>query len=162
MEERREYQRLNLTKPLDAWFGDFAVQLVEVSASGASMLHEEELPDGARAPLVAVRYDPTPEQVRSAIVGGNVTVAGGRTVLLRGVLEGRTHPTAVAPPAQTSASRREGNLSDSPASGRTSDTPRTGHTSDSLGTGHTSDSSSTGQTSDRPSTGFTSNSPARR
>lgn len=50
-EERREYQRLNLTKPLDAWFGDFAVQLIEVSARGASMLHEDELPVGARALL---------------------------------------------------------------------------------------------------------------
>lgn len=50
-EDRREYQRLNLTKPLDGWFGDFSVQLVEVSASGAAMLHSEELPVGARALL---------------------------------------------------------------------------------------------------------------
>lgn len=44
-------ERLNLTKPLDAWFGDFAVQLVEVSAHGASMLHDDELPAGSRALL---------------------------------------------------------------------------------------------------------------
>jgi hypothetical protein len=50
-DERREYQRLNLTKPLDAWFGDFAVQLIEVSARGALMLHEDELPVGSRALL---------------------------------------------------------------------------------------------------------------
>lgn len=50
-EERREYQRLNLTKPLDAWFGDFAVQLVEVSAIGAFMLHDDSLPAGSRALL---------------------------------------------------------------------------------------------------------------
>ena len=43
--------RLNLTRPLDAWFGDFAVQLIEVSAGGASMLHDDELPAGSRALL---------------------------------------------------------------------------------------------------------------
>ena len=51
IEERRDHQRLNLTKPLDAWFGDYAVQLVELSATGAAMLHDEELPAGARALL---------------------------------------------------------------------------------------------------------------
>jgi hypothetical protein len=40
-----------LTKPLDGWFGDYSVQLVEVSARGAAMLHEDELPIGARALL---------------------------------------------------------------------------------------------------------------
>ena len=44
-------ERLNLTKPLDGWFGDFAVQLVEVSTRGASMLHSDELPTGSRALL---------------------------------------------------------------------------------------------------------------
>src|SRR5437899_91075 len=50
-EERRDYQRLNLTKPIDGWLGDFSVQLTEVSARGAQILHEDELPDGARALL---------------------------------------------------------------------------------------------------------------
>ena len=50
-DERREYQRLNLTKPLDAWFGDYFVQLVDVSACGAAMLHDDEIPIGARALL---------------------------------------------------------------------------------------------------------------
>jgi hypothetical protein len=96
-------------------------------------------------------YNPTPEQVRSAIVGGSVTVAGGRSVLLRGVIEGRTQPTATAPrPGQTSATPGEGRVSDSPAAGRTSDTPATGHTSDSPPTGHTSDRPASGFTSDRP------------
>lgn len=98
-------------------------------------------------------YNPTPEQVRSAMVGGKVAVPGGQTVLLRGVLEGRTHPTAVAPAAQTSASPGQGNVSNSSATGRTSDTSRTGNTSDSRGTGHTSD---------RPGTGFTSNTAPRK
>jgi hypothetical protein len=51
IEERREFQRLNLTKPLDGWFGDFSVLVVEVSASGAKIVHDEELPMGSRGLL---------------------------------------------------------------------------------------------------------------
>ncbi len=51
IDERREYQRLNLTKPLDGWFGDFAVELVDVSASGAQIVHDDPLPEGARGLL---------------------------------------------------------------------------------------------------------------
>jgi hypothetical protein len=50
-DERREYQRLNLTAPLQAWFGDFSVQLVEVSASGAAMIHDDPIQTGSRALL---------------------------------------------------------------------------------------------------------------
>lgn len=50
-DERREYQRLHLTKPVNGWFGDYSVQILEVSAQGASFLHDEELPAGARALL---------------------------------------------------------------------------------------------------------------
>ena len=50
-EERREYQRLNLTRPVDGWFGDFSVQIVEVSASGAAVVHDDELPVGSRGLL---------------------------------------------------------------------------------------------------------------
>jgi hypothetical protein len=50
-DERRAYQRLTLTEPLDGWFGDFAVRLVDVSASGAQVEHEEPIPSGARALL---------------------------------------------------------------------------------------------------------------
>ena len=50
-EERREYQRLNMTKPLDGWYGDFAVQIVDVSARGAQIIHDDPLPAGSRALL---------------------------------------------------------------------------------------------------------------
>jgi len=44
IDERRDFQRLNLTKPVDGWFGDFPVLIVEVSASGAKIVHDEEIP----------------------------------------------------------------------------------------------------------------------
>lgn len=49
--ERRSYQRLTLAEPLDGWFGDFAVRLVDVSASGAQIEHDDAIPDDARALL---------------------------------------------------------------------------------------------------------------
>lgn len=97
-------------------------------------------------------YDPTPEQVRAALVGGSVTTAEGRIVLVRGVLEGRTQATSVSAPAQTSQTPSEAHTSDSPSTGRTSDTSSAGHTSDSPDR----------RTSDRPSTGFTSDRPATK
>lgn len=50
-EDRRAYQRLTLAEPLDGWFGDFSVRLVDVSASGAQIEHEEPIPDDARGLL---------------------------------------------------------------------------------------------------------------
>ena len=50
-DERRAYQRLTLVEPLDGWFGDFSVRLVDVSASGAQVEHDEPIPSGARALL---------------------------------------------------------------------------------------------------------------
>jgi len=50
-DERRAYQRLTLTEPLDGWFGDYAVRLVDVSASGAQIEHDEPIPADARALL---------------------------------------------------------------------------------------------------------------
>lgn len=50
-DEKRVFQRLNLTRPLDGWFGDFPVQLTNVSANGAAIEHEEEIPAGSRALL---------------------------------------------------------------------------------------------------------------
>jgi hypothetical protein len=50
-EEKRGFQRLNLTRPLDGWFGDYPVQLTNVSAVGAAIEHEEEIPVGSRALL---------------------------------------------------------------------------------------------------------------
>ncbi len=51
IEERRQFQRLNITRPVDGWFGDFSVMVVEVSADGAKIVHDEELPVGARGLL---------------------------------------------------------------------------------------------------------------
>ena len=54
-DERREYQRLNLTKPLDGWFGDEPVKVLDVSARGAQVLAQiasgDPLPLGTRLPL---------------------------------------------------------------------------------------------------------------
>ena len=50
-DERRAYQRLSLTEPLDGWFGDFTVRLVDVSASGAQIVHDEPIPGNARGLL---------------------------------------------------------------------------------------------------------------
>lgn len=50
-DERREYQRLNLVRPLDGWFGDWPVRLIDVSAKGALIESDEDLPDEARALL---------------------------------------------------------------------------------------------------------------
>jgi hypothetical protein len=51
IEERREFQRLHLTKPIDGWFGDFSVLIVEVSASGAKIVHDQKLSTGSRGSL---------------------------------------------------------------------------------------------------------------
>ena len=50
-DERRSFQRLTLAEPLDGWFGDFAVRLVDVSASGAQIEHDEPIPPDARGLL---------------------------------------------------------------------------------------------------------------
>lgn len=49
--ERRQFQRLHLTRPIDGWFGDFSVRLLDVSATGALVEHDEEVPLGSRALL---------------------------------------------------------------------------------------------------------------
>lgn len=50
-DERRQFQRLNLIEPIDGWFGDYAVRLVNVSATGALIDSDESIPDDARALL---------------------------------------------------------------------------------------------------------------
>ncbi len=50
-EERREFQRLHLTRPADGWFGDFQVRLVDVSAKGAFIESDDVIPADARALL---------------------------------------------------------------------------------------------------------------
>jgi hypothetical protein len=42
-DERRAFQRLNLTRPLDGWFGEVAVRVLDVSASGALIDLDEPL-----------------------------------------------------------------------------------------------------------------------
>ena len=50
-DERRQFQRLNLLSPLDGWFGDYSVRLIDVSATGAQLESDETIPDDARALL---------------------------------------------------------------------------------------------------------------
>lgn len=50
-DERRHFQRLTLTRPLDGWFGDFSVRLIDVSATGALIEFDEPIPMDARALL---------------------------------------------------------------------------------------------------------------
>jgi hypothetical protein len=50
-QERREYQRLALTSPLDARFGKTAVQLLDVSAIGALIEAGADVPIGRKATL---------------------------------------------------------------------------------------------------------------
>jgi hypothetical protein len=50
-DERRQFQRLNLVEPIDGWFGDWAIRLVNVSATGALIDSDEWIPDDARALL---------------------------------------------------------------------------------------------------------------
>lgn len=49
--ERRHFERLHLQQPLDAWFGDFAVRLLDLSTTGASIEHDEPIPADSRALL---------------------------------------------------------------------------------------------------------------
>ena len=50
-DERRQFQRLSLPEPVDGWFGDFAVRLVNISASGALCEADDPIPLAARALL---------------------------------------------------------------------------------------------------------------
>jgi len=50
-DERRQFQRLSLTEPLDGWFGDYSVRLIDVSATGALIESDEGIPEDARALL---------------------------------------------------------------------------------------------------------------
>ena len=50
-DERRTFQRLNLTRTIDGRFGDQAVGIADVSASGAQLVLDAPIEPGARAPL---------------------------------------------------------------------------------------------------------------
>ncbi len=50
-DERRQFQRFELPEPLDGWFGDYAVRLINVSGTGAFIQCDEPIPSDARALL---------------------------------------------------------------------------------------------------------------
>jgi hypothetical protein len=50
-DERRHFQRLTLLEPIDGWFGDFSIRLIDVSATGALIEFDEAIPADARALL---------------------------------------------------------------------------------------------------------------
>jgi hypothetical protein len=68
--ERREFQRLHLTRPADGWFGDYVVRILDVSASGALIEHEDEIPNGARA-LLRFYWRGTEVEIMSETVRGD-------------------------------------------------------------------------------------------
>jgi hypothetical protein len=68
--------RLNLTKPLDGWFGDFLVTLIEVNFRGATALHGDVIPHGARA-LLRFPWRGAELEITAEIAGG----ADGRSML---------------------------------------------------------------------------------
>jgi hypothetical protein len=63
-------ERLHLTKPIDGWFGDFLVTLIEVHAGGATALHGDVIPDGARA-LLRFPWRGAELEVTAEISGGS-------------------------------------------------------------------------------------------
>ncbi len=50
-DERRTFQRLNLGRAIDGWFGERAVRIADVSASGAQLMVGAPIEDGTRARL---------------------------------------------------------------------------------------------------------------
>lgn len=50
-DERRKFQRLNLTEPIEGRFDLAPVRILDVSATGALLLHEGIIPEGARGLL---------------------------------------------------------------------------------------------------------------
>lgn len=68
-EEQRKFQRLNLTRPLDGWFGDFAVRLTVVSAVGARIEHDEPIPESSRGLLRFYWRDQELEILSETVLG---------------------------------------------------------------------------------------------
>src|SRR5688572_10706180 len=68
--------------------------------------------------------NPTPEQLRAALIGGSIPLAGGGSVALLGVLQNRVRNTSDSPFFGTSNSPFFG-TSNSPATANTSNTPPT-------------------------------------
>lgn len=72
-DERREYQRLTLGQPLDGWFGDYAVRLLDVSAKAARIEHDEALPDQSRALLRFYWRDQEIEILAETVLGDELS-----------------------------------------------------------------------------------------
>lgn len=75
MTERREFQRLHLTRPADGWFGDYAIKLLDVSANGALIEHDEDVPTGARA-LLRFYWRDTEVEIMAETVRGEHDQSG--------------------------------------------------------------------------------------
>jgi PilZ domain len=74
-EERREYQRLALTSPLDGHFGDTPIHLLDVSAIGALIESETEIPIGRRA-VLTFRWREHHVQIKAESVRTEEDMAG--------------------------------------------------------------------------------------
>lgn len=46
--DRRGHERLHMVRPIDGWFSDYAVRVLDLSTAGARIESEEEIPLGAR------------------------------------------------------------------------------------------------------------------
>jgi len=95
--------------------------------------------------------NPTPDQVRVALVGGTLAGLNGTNVVVQGVLQGRLRTTSASPLVNTSNSPLTTSTSTSPLTTNTSNSPLTTNTSNSPLTS-TSTSTATG-TSASPLTG---------
>ena len=127
-DERRAYQRLNLMRPLDGWFGDYAVRLLDVSASGALVDLEEPLEEHSRALLrffwngeevevtaeiaraddkrLGLRFIDDSEQLRRLIAASVTEILNAQ----QANAEGRREQNVVGDATLTSASERLGRV----------------------------------------------------
>ncbi|MGZ4778319.1 MAG: PilZ domain-containing protein [Thermoanaerobaculia bacterium] len=46
--DRRVHERLHMVRPIDGWFSDYAVRVLDLSTAGARIESNEEIPVGAR------------------------------------------------------------------------------------------------------------------
>ena len=46
--ERRSRERLHMVRPIDGWFSDYAVRVLDLSTTGARIESDDEIPVGAR------------------------------------------------------------------------------------------------------------------
>jgi hypothetical protein len=84
-DERRAFQRLNLTEPVDGAFGGVPLRIVEVSARGVLALADEPLPRGGRG-IVRFRWRGEDVEAGAAVVWCEEGRAGFRLDEIPGVL----------------------------------------------------------------------------